>query len=346
MGFRFFRRMKIAPGVSLNFSKSGVSPSFGTRGARVTLGRQGVRRTVGIPGTGMFYTEVDSGKKGRRGRRSRRSPEPPPPPQPQHKLDLGFFDRLLTPKAERAFVDGCRAYVEGNKRKAADELRGAAHLADGAFLAGFLAIDAERLDEAERFLKQAASKHRTLGRHFDKYDLAVELALPITEFVVAHIRPCRRGVLLGLAEVYQAQDQVRDALDCLKKVRNEAPDDVVVKLSVAELISEAYPSDKRLAKQIVELAGEVENESSIHAALMLYKAQALRTLGLPTAARDVLTPACRKTKDRDEDLVRAIRYERACVYEELGRKAQARREFEKLYAEDPSFEDVAERLGL
>lgn len=127
---------------------------------------------------------------------------PPPPPEPQHKLDLGFFERLFTPKAERAFVDGCKAYVAGNKKKAVEELRSATHLADGAFLAGFLAIDAKRLDEAERHLKQAAVKHRVLGRHFDKYGLQAELVLPITEFVVAHIRPCRRGVLLGLTEVY------------------------------------------------------------------------------------------------------------------------------------------------
>ncbi|MGM0490757.1 MAG: tetratricopeptide repeat protein, partial [Planctomycetota bacterium] len=132
---------------------------------------------------------------------------------------------------------------------------------------------------------------------FDKYGLTVELALPITEFVVAHIRPCRRGVLLGLAEAYQAQDRVRDALDCLKKLRREMPDDVVVNLSIAELLTEAYPHNKRLAKQIVQLAGDVDNESSVHAGLMLYKAQALRTLGLFTAARDVLTPALRMTKN-------------------------------------------------
>jgi hypothetical protein len=34
------------------------------------------------------------------------------------------------------------------------------------------------------------------------------------------------------------------------------------------------------------------------------------------------------------------------VFEELGRKAQARREFEKLYADDPSYEDVGRRLGI
>jgi len=115
---------------------------------------------------------------------------------------------------------------------------------------------------------------------------------------------------------------------------------------MAELVHEARPNDKRLARQIVELAGDVKNDSSVHAALMLYKAKALRTLGLHTAARDVLTAACRKKKDRNEELLRAIRYERARVYEDMGQKAQARREFEKLYAEDPAFEDVAERLDL
>ncbi|MFO7904345.1 MAG: hypothetical protein R6U98_16905, partial [Pirellulaceae bacterium] len=245
-----------------------------------------------------------------------------------------------------SFDDGCKAYVEGKNPKASQELRAAVYLADGALLAGFLAMSDQRLDNAVWLLKQASAKHRTLGRHFDKYGLTVELALPITEFVVAHIRPCRRGVLLGLAEAYQARDRVRDALDCLKKLRRQMPDDVVVNLSIAELLTEAYPHNKRLAKQLVQLAGDVDNESSVHAALMLYKAQALRTLDLFTAARDVLTPALRKTKNRDEDLLRAIRYERACVYEDLGRATRARREFEKLYAEDPSYEDVETRLGL
>lgn len=41
-----------------------------------------------------------------------------------------------------------------------------------------------------------------------------------------------------------------------------------------------------------------------------------------------------------------IRYDRAVLYDQLGRKAQARREFERLYAEDPNFEDVRTRLGI
>ena len=60
MGLRLFRRIKIAPGISINLSKSGLSASAGVRGARVTLGPRGVRRTVGIPGTGIYYTENSS----------------------------------------------------------------------------------------------------------------------------------------------------------------------------------------------------------------------------------------------------------------------------------------------
>ena len=55
MAFRLFRRIKIAPGITINLSKSGLSASAGVRGARVTRGPRGVRRTVGIPGTGVSY---------------------------------------------------------------------------------------------------------------------------------------------------------------------------------------------------------------------------------------------------------------------------------------------------
>jgi len=43
MAFRFWRRIKIAPGVTLNLSKSGGSLSFGPRGAKFTVGSRGKR---------------------------------------------------------------------------------------------------------------------------------------------------------------------------------------------------------------------------------------------------------------------------------------------------------------
>jgi len=56
VGLRFYRRVHLAPGLSVNLSRSGPSFSVGVRGAHVTLGRRGVTKTVGLPGTGVFYT--------------------------------------------------------------------------------------------------------------------------------------------------------------------------------------------------------------------------------------------------------------------------------------------------
>jgi len=55
MGFRFYKRIRIAKGVSMNLSKSGPSFSFGVRGARLTVGKR-PRATVSAPGTGVSYT--------------------------------------------------------------------------------------------------------------------------------------------------------------------------------------------------------------------------------------------------------------------------------------------------
>ena len=55
MGFRFRRRLRVVPGIYLNFSKSGVSTSIGRRGATLNLSGNGARTTVGLPGTGLSY---------------------------------------------------------------------------------------------------------------------------------------------------------------------------------------------------------------------------------------------------------------------------------------------------
>ena len=60
MGWRFQRRVKVIPGVTLNLSKSGVSTSLGVRGAHINFGKGRRRTTVGIPGTGISYTDVES----------------------------------------------------------------------------------------------------------------------------------------------------------------------------------------------------------------------------------------------------------------------------------------------
>jgi hypothetical protein len=53
MAWSYRRRIKIIPGVHLNFSKSGISTSIGVKGASLTLGKNGTYLNTGIPGTGF-----------------------------------------------------------------------------------------------------------------------------------------------------------------------------------------------------------------------------------------------------------------------------------------------------
>lgn len=345
MGFRFFRRMKIAPGVSVNLSKSGASLSFGPRGAKVTVGPRGVRRTVGIPGTGAYYT-THSGYGGRSSKRSRQTAAPPiPTPRPEDRLSMGFFKRLVTPKEEEHFVDGMRQFVLSHETAALHHFSQAHHLADAAFMAGILSLKRKAFPEAERFFKSARSRHTTLGRYFDKYGVQASVALAITEDVAAVVEPNLRAVLLALAEVYQHQGRWKEAAQLLKELYRRDAEDVVVRLSLAELAVEEA-GDKRSYQTAVKLAEGVENESNLHAALLMYKGMALARLGLLAAARDTLTAALRRKKDRSDELIRAIRYERALVYDAMGKTQRARSELGKVYAEDPDYEDAATRLGL
>lgn len=54
MAWSFRKRIKVAPGVHLNVSKSGVSTSVGPRGAKITTGPKGTYLHTSIPGTGIY----------------------------------------------------------------------------------------------------------------------------------------------------------------------------------------------------------------------------------------------------------------------------------------------------
>lgn len=358
MGFRFWRRMKIAPGVTLNLSKSGGSLSFGPRGAKLTVGPRGVRGTVGLPGTGLFYTQQISSRSRSRGRALASSAcsyqgraithegRQVPAIQSGAPLTMGFFRRLVTPDDEEAFVDACREIALGDEQKALEHARKAKHLADGAFLAGFLALKSGLYEEAVEHFSKAAADEKSLGKYFSKYQISALLELKISEEVSAFIQPSLEGVLLGLVEAYQVLRRIEDALSCFEKLLKLNPHDLVIKTSLAELLTDEKADDPEALKLVVKAAEGVENESPLHTALLLYKARALRGLKLYEAALETLSAALRKTQGRSKELLLALRYERAVVYEETGQNRKARSEFEKIFAVAPDYEDVAKRLSL
>lgn len=331
----------------------------------MTLGPSGGRVTFGLPGTGLFYTTNFSIKKlGKLFGGSSDAGEtletaapptteaPPPqrsarraPPEPEN-LSPDFFASLCADDEQKELAAGCQALVRGDEEAALTHLEQATHLADGAFLAGFLALKSGRLSEAIRDLSAAAARADELGRYLARYGIAATMRLDVTEEVTAHVGPDLRGVLLALAEAYQLQDNRSEAVRCLERLRQLTPDDVVANLSLVELLMEDGAADEQICRQVLTLTDGVENVSSVHTALLLYRAKALLTLGLADAALEIIARALKRKKDRSDELLHALRYERALIYEGRGESRKARTELEKLYAEAPDYEGVKARLGL
>ncbi|HEY6584876.1 MAG TPA: DUF4236 domain-containing protein [Gaiellaceae bacterium] len=57
MGWRFRKRKRLMPGVTLNLGKRGGSLSLGRRGASVNVGRRRQTATVSVLGTGLSYVK-------------------------------------------------------------------------------------------------------------------------------------------------------------------------------------------------------------------------------------------------------------------------------------------------
>jgi tetratricopeptide (TPR) repeat protein len=341
MSLRFWQRIRIAPGVTLNLSKSTASLSFGPPGAKFTISPRGNRATVGLPGTGLFYTVHQP--------RGRAAPQGRAVPA-RDKLDLGFFRRLVTPEAERDFVDGMRQVTDGAMTEALPKLEAAAAThPDAAWFAGLIRAKAEDLDRARAHLERALAGLGDLGAMFGKYQVRAEISLPVADGVTAHISPCERGTLLALVEIAQEQGREGDVRKHLDRLLQIAPEDPVVLLSYAEAHlpdagAEGVPP--AVLDRIVTHSAGIQNDTGIDTALLLYRARALAAQGLTDAAIQTLTLAARRRKDRPERLIHQIRFDRAELYDRTGRRAQARREFEKLYADAPDFEGLKARLGL
>jgi tetratricopeptide (TPR) repeat protein len=335
------------PGVTVNLSKSGASMSFGVRGAHYTVGSRGRRVTVGVPGTGLYYTQIE-----RRGREHRTRPGAStsqasivPAVEPNGRLRLGTFRRLITPPNEQHLVDGLRALVEGDDAKALDLLRGATHTADGAMLAGVLALKQGSLQEAEADLKTAIEHADHLGKGLERYGISSTLSVQISDEFTAHLPHTREGAMLALVEVYQAGARNEDALRCLAEIRQVWPEDPVVLGSLCELLLEGRSSPDGL-RQVVSLTDGVQNLTPVHTVLLLYRARALRLQKLPDSAVESATVGLSRRTNRSVELLRDLRYERALALADAGQSRRARAELERIYSEDSSFADVAIRLGM
>lgn len=111
---RFRRRVKLFPGVRLNFSLSGISTTIGVPGLSVNIGKRGTYLNTGIPGTGLYSRQKIGGRRKYRAKSQQKftafNPPIPTTPEPiipdmQQEIAVGV---IQSKQAEATTTEGLR----------------------------------------------------------------------------------------------------------------------------------------------------------------------------------------------------------------------------------------------
>ncbi len=332
MGFRVRRSFKVMPGVRMTVTPRGVSTSVGTRGARVSVHSSGrVTRTVGIPGSGISHTSTTRvGASTRQPTRGAGAPGPARPPEPAKP---GMF----APKWEKALHRAAIQQRDANAVRAVAnehaEARQSAALLET--LMGALPVnDVARVRQLLGWLwdggyDPAADVFMT--RYLPGAGLALEVAPGIT----VELPLTRDAVGLALAEAHQSAGDVVAACDVVEQVTPST----VAAVSLAELYAE-----QGRWQEVIALTDGVTNEDEATMFLLVQRAAALRQTGSPGAAREALKEALR-LRSRPAELRHRALIERAYTYLAENKRAMARKDLEKVLAENSTYPGLAEAMA-
>ncbi len=352
MGWRFHRRMTIFPGVSMNFGKTGTSFSVGPRGMKTNISSRGISQSFGIPGTGLSYrTPVQKWSNSSVPHQSTRRKLSPAEHQQlvrqedYQKLDLGFFAKLTLSSEEKSLVEGVRAYIAGDLAKAETSLKNAACYVDAAFTLGFIYLNSGRFDDAAAMFQQAERHPEQIGAFYRKYQLGMTLNLTISPFLAVDLPPDIVTAYLAHVEALQQIGKTTEACDILLSLYKQNPMNHLVIISLAELVLESSPNNVQWMNAIVNLTKNVDNETYMHAVMLMYKAEAFDNLKMYDAAITTLTSALRKKAGRPREFLIELQYQRGVLYARTGRKAQAVKDLNEVFAQDPDYADVRQRLA-
>jgi tetratricopeptide (TPR) repeat protein len=189
---------------------------------------------------------------------------------------------------------------------------------------------------ATRLLEQAfALGADPAADSFVRKYLFTQLELSIAPGVTAELPVNRDAVGLALAELKQDAGESEEAIDVVEQLEPTA----YAAVSLAELYSQVGRHD-----DVVELTEGIKNEDDATALLLVYRAVALREQGYNDAAHEAFKEALR-SRSRAASVRHLALSERARNYEAQGKKGMARKDLERILAEDSDFEGVRERLA-
>lgn len=333
MGFKIRKSIKVAPGVRLNVSHKNIGLSAGVRGARVSVNTNGrTTRTVGLPGTGISHTSSSSTRSGKRP--TQRAPRPPQPvraPKPK-KVKPG----LTAPAWEKQLFKQLSGEPNADAIHAVGQQTPSA--APTAAMVEVLRVAGPNKDvERSRVL---------IGWLFDvgydpstdpfitKYLDSSEIRIPVATGITAEMRWDRQAMGLFAVELEQAAGNLERA----RAIAESLEPTTVAAVSLAEL----YAATEQWS-DIVDMTNGIGNEDTASTFLLIQRGTALRELGYFQAARDSLKEALR-IRSRPPELRHLALVARGHTYLLEGKKAMARKDYERVLADDAAYPGLQEYL--
>lgn len=328
MGFRFSKSLKVAPGVRVRVSTKSVGISAGVKGARVSANSSGrVTKTVGIPGSGLTYSSSSMVGGGSRARAAT-----PPIPVRVKSVKPG----LLAPSWEKALFK----QISGTPDAAALHSIGAAN-PEATKTAAMLelirvALPAKDLHRSRALLNWLfdTGYEPTADAFLAKYLDVPGVMVPIATGVTAAGVWDRQMVGLMLAEFEQAQNNAARAIDVVEQLDATT----IAAVSLAEL----YAGAGRWA-DVVSLTNGLSNADEASTFLLIQRGTALREQGYYAAAREAFKEALR-LRSRPAELRHLAWIERGLTYRAEGKKAMARKDFERVLAGNADYPGLSELL--
>lgn len=339
MGFRFGKSIRLGKIFRLNISKSGIGGSVGLGGLRVGTGPRGQRLSVDLPGGLSYVKQFGGGSSARGSRRAKASRPPPAETQTEARPAPGFF----APSHEKEFVRGLDELGAGRADEALQHFLSAAEEEPGAavYAASVLSRNPVGRPRAVALLEGVVNKDAELPTPLmQKYVGGVSVPVQVTPRVRVELPLDSLAVALLLVELYQQEGRGEEAIGLLEEVAEARPEPALT-LSLCELYAEASAWEG-----VVECGQGVEPADDVTLETAVYYGRAMQEQGLHEAAVSVFSSALKRKKGRAPELLREAAYRRALSYLKLGRRAQADRELQRIYAEDPTFRDVARLLNL
>lgn len=351
MGLRYQKRIQLGKFLRLNISKSGVGASLGVNGLRFTTGPSGTRFTIGMPGTGLHYTKQIGSGKGLRWanflgggkNKSNQSTNQAAQAQAEEASAALPSPGFLASREEKSLAKGLEAYEADNKDEALQQFLEVADNEAGAAIMAADILASQSTSQKRRAIpileKVIYSDNEIPTPLMQKYLAGAEMDIDITPTINVSVPLEGLAPVLLLTELYQLQGRMDEAIALLEEVEelaNAAP----LTLSLCELYIE-----EGLWDGVIDRANQLESTDDVTLGTMILYGRALHGKGLADAAITVYNKALRRTKDRSPELLHEGRYWRAKAYQDAGKGSRARQEWEKLYAENPDYRDVAEQIG-